>query len=114
MLGIRTTGNLSIVDYPGFEHLPPPDFEVYSKAINGGQYPVSCLALSPRGQKFYRHGVYGNTMTGNPRACLVSAAVLGSITDELRDNIVKMGKYAVEQYRELQKEFPNLITKVSI
>ena len=24
-------GNLSICDYPGFETLPPPDFEVYSK-----------------------------------------------------------------------------------
>eukprot|EP00392_Amoebophrya_sp_AT5.2_P005962 g5972.t1 len=31
--GIRATGNLSIVDYPGFEVLGSPDFEVYSKAI---------------------------------------------------------------------------------
>lgn len=111
--GIRTTGNLSIVDYPGFENLDCPDFEVYSKAINGGQYPVSCLAISPRGQKYYRHGVYGNTMTGNPRACSVSAAVLSSIDQKLRDNIVNMGKYALEQYRNLQKEFPDLITSVT-
>merc|ERR1719181_1275451 len=80
--GLRATGNLSIVDYPGFEDLPPPDFEVYSKAINGGQYPVSCLALSERAREYYRHGVYGNTMTGNPRACNVSAAVLTSVTDD--------------------------------
>ncbi|CAD7963518.1 unnamed protein product [Amoebophrya sp. A120] len=44
--GIRTTGNLSIVDYPGFEKIPgPPDFEVYSKAINAGQYPVYALRI---------------------------------------------------------------------
>merc|ERR1740138_746345 len=30
--GLRCTGCLSIVDYPGFTHMPPPDFEVYSKA----------------------------------------------------------------------------------
>lgn len=112
--GLRATGNLSIVDYPGFEELPPPDFEVYSKALNGGQYPISCLALSERAQGFYRHGVYGNTMTGNPRACLVATAVLNSITDELRKNIVDMGKYALEQYKKLQKnEFPDLITNVT-
>lgn len=111
--GLRTTGNLSIVDYPGFECLPPPDFEVYSKAINGGQYPVSCLALSERGEAYYRPGVYGNTMTGNPRACNVAAAVLGSITDGMRTNIVEMGKYAVAKYKELQAEFPQLITSVT-
>merc|ERR1719473_1107698 len=37
--GIRTTGNLSICDYPGFETLPGPDFECWSKALNAGQYP---------------------------------------------------------------------------
>lgn len=111
--GLRCTGNLSIVDYDGFTDLPPPDFEVFSKAINGGQYPVSCVALSARAQKFYRHGIYGNTMTGNPRACLVSAAVLNSITPALRQNIRDMGKYAVEQYKELQKQFPSAIERVT-
>ncbi|CAD7944697.1 unnamed protein product [Amoebophrya sp. A25] len=111
--GIRATGNLSIVDYPGFEKLPGPDFEVYSKAINAGQYPVSCLAMSPRAQSFYKHGVYGNTMTGNPRACAVSTAVLKLLTKEMRKNIVQMGKYAVAKYKELQKEFPDLITNVT-
>lgn len=111
--GLRTTGNLSIVDYPGFENLSCPDFEVYSKAINGGQYPVSCLALSKRAESFYKHGVYGNTMTGNPRACLVAAAVLESVTPEIRSNIVKMGRYAKEQYTALMGEFPELITKVT-
>merc|ERR1712232_1229648 len=99
--GMRTTGNLSICDYPGFENLPPPDFEVFSKAINAGQYPLSVVALSARGASWYRHGVYGNTMTGNPRACRVATSVLGSMTPELRNNIKVMGEYFVEQYTSL-------------
>lgn len=111
--GLRTTGNLSIVDYPGFEQLPEPDFEVYSKAINAGQYPVSCLALSKRAEKFYKHGVYGNTMTGNARACAISTCVLESITDDVRKNIVDMGKYAVNEYTKLMHKHPKVITAVS-
>merc|ERR1712050_256809 len=110
--GMRTTGNLSICDYPGFENLPPPDFEVYSKAVNGGQFPVSVVALSPRGASWYRHGIYGNTMTGNPRACTVAAAALGMMTPAIRQNIRDMGKYFVDRYTELMKELPGIIIKV--
>ncbi|MBE9547993.1 MAG: aminotransferase class III-fold pyridoxal phosphate-dependent enzyme, partial [Proteobacteria bacterium] len=66
--GIRTHGVLSIVDYPGFEHLDAPDMETYSKALNGGQYPFSVLAMTEETAALYRKGVYGNTMTTNPRA----------------------------------------------
>ncbi|HET9679025.1 MAG TPA: aminotransferase class III-fold pyridoxal phosphate-dependent enzyme, partial [Gammaproteobacteria bacterium] len=41
--GLRTTGYLSITDYPGFENLDAPDMETYSKALNAGQYPLSVL-----------------------------------------------------------------------
>jgi len=111
--GMRTTGNLSICDYPGFEHLPAPDFEVFSKALNGGQYPMSVCALSPRGSTWYRHGIYGNTMTGNPRACKVGAASLKMMTPALRANIRDMGKYCVQRYEELMKELPDSIIRVN-
>lgn len=111
--GLRTTGNLSICDYPGFEHLPPPDFEVYSKAINGGQFPLSVVALSPRGSGWYRHGIYGNTMTGNPRACRVATAALGMLTPQMRQNIKSMGEYCVERYTDLMKELPDCIIRVN-
>ena len=39
--GIRAQGCLSVVDYPAFAGLAPPDMEVFSKAIHGGQYVVS-------------------------------------------------------------------------
>lgn len=111
--GIRTTGNLSICDYPGFENLPPPDFEIYSKALNGGQYPMSVVALSPRAAQWYRHGVYGNTMTGNPRACKVATAALRLLTPAIRANIRDMGMYCVQKYTDLMKELPEAIIRVN-
>jgi len=111
--GIRTTGNLSICDYPGFETLPPPDFEIYSKALNGGQFPMSVVALAPRAAQWYRHGVYGNTMTGNPRACKVATASLRLLTPAIRANIRDMGMYCVQKYTDLMKELPEAFIRVN-
>src|SRR5690606_8682764 len=76
--GLRAHGVLSVIDYPGFENLPAPDMETYSKALNAGQYPLSVLAVSGHVAGLYRSGVYGNTMTTNPRAMDVACAVLDS------------------------------------
>ncbi len=66
--GLRAHGVLSVVDYPGFEGLEAPDMETYSKALNAAQYPLSVLAVTEHAARLYRKGVYGNTMTSNPRA----------------------------------------------
>jgi len=110
--GLRTHGCLSICDYPGFETLEAPDMETYSKALNGGQYPLSVLALSGRTAKLYRAGVYGNTMTTNPRALDIAVAVLASITPELRQNIEDRGREMVEKLKALQTELDGCISKV--
>lgn len=110
--GIRAQGVLSIVDYPGFENLAPPDMETYSKALNAGQYPLSVLAMTPKAAKIYQKGVYGNTMTANPRAMDVATAVLTNLTDELRSNIVARGKEAVHKFSALADELGGPITKV--
>lgn len=111
--GIRCTGMLSIVDYPGFESLDCPDFEVFSKAVNGGQYPVSLIALSARAVASYKRGVYGNTMTTAPRACDVAACIISSLDSPVRSNIVEMGKYAVSQFQKLHAKYPAAITNVT-
>ncbi|WP_420113549.1 aminotransferase class III-fold pyridoxal phosphate-dependent enzyme [Pseudactinotalea sp.] len=110
--GLRATGTLSIVDYPGFEGQDAPDMETYSKALNAGQYPLSVLALSEHAAAVYRRGAYGNTMTANPRALDVACAVLGLLTPELRRNIQDQGSYAVEQLEKLRTELGGLITQV--
>ncbi|MEM9208862.1 MAG: aminotransferase class III-fold pyridoxal phosphate-dependent enzyme, partial [Pseudomonadota bacterium] len=74
--GLRAHGVLSIVDYPGFQALPAPDLETYSKALNAGQYPLSVLAMTERAAELYRTGIYGNTMNSNPRALDVAVAVM--------------------------------------
>lgn len=110
--GLRAHGVLSIVDYPGFEQLPAPDMETYSKALNAGQYPLSVLAVNARAAGLYRKGVYGNTMTTNPRGMDVACAVLDLLKDEVRANIVAKGREFVEKLEKLKAELPGLITKV--
>lgn len=110
--GLRAHGVLSIIDYPGFESLDAPDMETWSKALNAGQYPLSVLALTDEAAAIYRKGVYGNTMTTNPRAIDVAVAVLNSLTPELRQNIEDRGAELVEKLKQLQADTGHRITGV--
>jgi acetylornithine/succinyldiaminopimelate/putrescine aminotransferase len=110
--GIRSTGYLSIVDYPGFETCTGPDLETYSKALNAGQYPLSVLACNDRAAGMYIRGIYGNTMTTNPRALSVGCAVLSGLTQETRQNIRDRGQDFIDGLTGLMSEFPGLVTKV--
>lgn len=110
--GLRAHGVLSIVDYPGFEKLEAPDLETYSKALNAGQYPLSVLAATERAAALYKKGIYGNTMTANPRALDVGVSVLGALTPELRENIRARGKEFLVKLEKLKAELPGYITKV--
>ena len=110
--GLRAHGVLSVVDYPGFEGMEAPDMETYSKALNAGQYPLSVLAVNERAAGLYRKGVYGNTMTTNPRALDVACAVLSQLTPALRANIRNRGAEALAKLEKLKAELGGLITKV--
>ncbi|MBY4598900.1 aminotransferase class III-fold pyridoxal phosphate-dependent enzyme [bacterium BD-1] len=110
--GLRAHGTLSVVDYPGFEGLEAPDMETYSKALNGGQYPLSVLAVNARAEGLYRKGTYGNTMTANPRALDIAATVLGQLTPALRANIRERGREFIAKLEQLKGELGGLITKV--
>lgn len=110
--GLRAHGVLSIVDYPGFEEMEAPDMETYSKALNAGQYPLSVLAMNTHAAGLYRKGIYGNTMTTNPKALDVACAVLEGITPELRQNIRDRGAELVAGLRAVQEESDGKITGV--
>ncbi|TZF90138.1 aminotransferase class III-fold pyridoxal phosphate-dependent enzyme [Cognatilysobacter lacus] len=110
--GLRATGALSMIDYPGFEGMEAPDMETYSKALNAGQYPLSVLAVNARAAALYRKGLYGNTMTTNPRALDVACAVLGLVTPEVRENIRARGAEALQRLEALRAESGGMITKV--
>ena len=110
--GLRTTGYLSVIDSPGFQDLEAPDMETYSKALNAGQYPLSILAMTDRAADLYRKGIYGNTMTANPRAMDIGTAVLRMVTPEIRKNIVERGHEFIEKLEALKAELDGPITKV--
>ena len=105
--GFRGKGCLSIVDYPGFQTAEVPDLETWSKALNAGQYPLSVLGLSERAAELYVVGLYGNTMTTNPRALETAVEVLSKVTPEMRANILERGEEFVEKLNVLKHEFPN-------
>jgi acetylornithine/succinyldiaminopimelate/putrescine aminotransferase len=110
--GLRAQGVLSICDYPGFENLDPPDMETYSKALNGGQYPLSVLAVTEMAARLYRAGVYGNTMTTNPRALDVGTAILNAITPQMRQNVRDRGREFYAKLVALKDELGGMITRV--
>jgi len=111
--GIRGTGALSIVDYPGFQDAEAPDMETYSKALNAGQYPLSVLAMNTKAAELYVSGIYGNTMTTNPRALEVACTVLEGLTPEIRSNIQARGTEFVAKLTALGEELGDgIIVKV--
>ena len=110
--GIRGQGCLSVIDYDGFQNAEVPDMETWSKAINAGQYPLSVLGMNDRASSMYVVGIYGNTMTTNPRALETAVAVLEQITPELRQNIRERGDEFVTKLKLLADELPGTITKV--
>ena len=110
--GIRGQGCLSIVDYEGFEGCDAPDMETWSKALSAGQYPLSVVGLSQRAADSYVVGVYGNTMTTNPRALETAIAVLNRITPELRSNIRERGSEFKSKLEDLMARHPGKILDV--
>lgn len=111
--GLRCHGVLSVMDYPDFQTAEPPDFESFSKAINAGQYPLSVLMMGPRVPEIYVQGLYGNTMTSNPRSAETAVAVLESMSNELRANIREMGQHLKEGLRKLQWANTDAIAEVT-
>ena len=110
--GLRAQGCLSIVDYQGFAGIEAPDMETYSKALNAGHYPLSVLAMSPTTAQMYVKGVYGNTMTTNPKAMDVACEVLARVDDDFRSNILKRGKEFVDKLNGLQEKLDGKVTNV--
>ena len=110
--GLRAQGCLSICDYPGFEDLAAPDMETYSKALNAGHYPLSVLAMNKKAADLYVVGIYGNTMTANPKALDVAYEVLTHMTPEIKQNIRDMGQLFKTKLLALKERLNGEITAV--
>ena len=86
--------------------------EAWSKAINAGQFPLSVVGMTAEVADLYVTGIYGNTMTTNPRALETAIAVLEKITPELRQNIRDRGDDLVSGLQGIMEEFPEAILSV--
>jgi acetylornithine/succinyldiaminopimelate/putrescine aminotransferase len=111
--GWRCFGELSVTRYPHMEGATPPDMESFSKAISGGQFPLSVLALSKDISIGYQTGLYGNTMTGNPRGLDVGSAVLEEMTPSVRENIRSKGLEFKGALEALAARYPQLCESVT-
>lgn len=110
--GLRCNGVLSLCDYPGFSDLEAPDIEVFSKAINAGQYPLSIISVNEKTAEYYKYGIYGNTMTGNPRALDVAEHVLQQLSDDLTSKIQDHGLYFKKSLSKLTEAYPEICGEV--
>ena len=87
--------------------MPKPD-KAWSKAINAGQYPL-LVGMTKKSAELYVTGIYGNTMTTNPR----SNRSRGTESyPELRQNIRERGKELKNVLEKLMGDFPESILSV--
>ena len=68
--------------------------------------------MGERASKTYVVGVYGNTMTTNPRSLETAISVLEHITPELRHNIRERGREFVNKLEKLSAAMPGCIKQV--
>jgi len=111
--GIRTNGCLSITNYPGFEKYDIPDFEIFSKAITNGHYPLSIIGIHKQYENLNLEGLYGNSMCANPKALDVCYETLSRVNVHVRDNIIEKGVSLKKMLIKLQKKHPTIITKIT-
>lgn len=111
--GIRTNGYLSVIDYPDLEGIDPPDIEIFSKIIHSGQYPLSVLATTQKNKDLYKTGIYGNTMTGNPKALEIGYETLARVNEHVIENVQHQGINFKKMLQEIQSMFPHLVRHIS-
>ncbi|MDZ7768935.1 MAG: aminotransferase class III-fold pyridoxal phosphate-dependent enzyme [Woeseiaceae bacterium] len=68
--------------------------------------------MSGEAAALYRQGIYGNTMTSNPRALDVAVRVLEHLTPDVRNNIVERGQQLLDGFKRLKDELGDAITRV--
>lgn len=86
-----------------------PDIITVAKGIANG-FPMGAVLISPALKPIY--GQLGTTFGGNPLACSAALAVLDVFEQEqLVENAHIVGKYLIEQLKDLQKDYP-IITEV--
>lgn len=88
------------------------DIVCMAKGIGAG-FPIGACLANNKTAAAFTPGTHGSTFGGNALACAVSAYVLSRTTrPEFLKHVEVTGNYLKDQLKELQKEFPQLVTDV--
>ena len=85
----------------GPEELRLFDLASLALSVDSLAMTLSVVAFSERARDAYKTGIYGNTMTFNPRAARVGTAALRAMTPARRANVVERGKELLSALEDL-------------
>ena len=94
-------------DFWGFETAyVEPDIVTMGKSMGNG-HPLSVVVTTKDIAEKFNNGMeYFNSFGGNPVSCAVGKAVLRAVEEEnMQQNANKIGKYLLQELKELQSEF---------
>ncbi len=96
------------------EHEIVPDIVTLGKPMGNG-HPIAAVVTTKKIADTFNNGMeYFNSFGGNPVSCAVGNAVLDVIEkDNLQKNSKIVGNYFLKNLRNIQKKFPNYISKIS-
>jgi len=106
--GIGRTGR-----FMAYQHFNVhPDLVASAKALGGG-LPLGAFLVSAPLTEVLQRGEHGTTFGGSPLSCAAGLAVIQEIEEKnLLQHVQKTGAYLLNQLRNLQREFPELIKTV--
>jgi len=89
-----------------------PDAITLAKALGGG-FPIGALIIAEQYATVLKPGTHGSTFGGNHLACAVAYEVIRTIeSNDILDNVKKMGDYLFTKLILLQKKHPTRIHKI--
>jgi 4-aminobutyrate aminotransferase-like enzyme len=96
------------------EHEIVPDIVTLGKPMGNG-HPIAAVITTKKIADTFNNGMeYFNSFGGNPVSCAVGNAVLDVMEkDNLQKNSKIVGDYFLKNLRNIQKKFPNYISKIS-
>lgn len=82
-----------------------PDIMTLAKGIASG-FPLSAVASTKTIMSKWPPGAHGTTFGGNPVSCAAGIATIETILkDKLLDNAAKVGRYALNRLKDMQKDY---------
>ena len=107
--GIGRTGKLFAYQHSDIK----PDIMTLAKGLGNG-LPIGVMLAVDEVAQAFTPGSHASTFGGTPLVCSAAIEVLKTLTEDeiILDNCVRMGKYIMEELRELREKYPHIIKDV--